>query len=106
MRKVNYIYQIRLVGPAFLVHRGVSQGAKKLSTDDRLSFWQKRSTKALPEGMTINHDISTAQTTIVASAESLQIMQQKALVIAGGVYRPEIWTPKRLAAIAVKIANL
>jgi len=87
MRNGNFFYVLKLQ-EAFVVHRGVSQGGKKLSADQRRTFWQKNAQKVT--GVEINAGKVTV--TLVG----LRVLREKNLVIVSNPGKPRIWTIKRI----------
>lgn len=94
MRNGNFYYELKL-SEAFVVHRGVSQGGKKLSPEKRLAFWQKNSREM--EGI----EISDGKITV--SLSGLRALREKSLVIVSNPRKPRVWTVKRIKKFARKI---
>ena len=86
MRNGNFSYE--LLSEVFVVHRGVSQGGKKLSADQRRTFWQKNSQKV--EGIEIKADKA------VISLPGLRVLRKKNFVIVSSPGKPRVWTIKRI----------
>jgi hypothetical protein len=97
MRQGHIFFQLELDGPAYIVHRGVSQGGKKLSPEQRLKFWEKRRENSLP-GMSGHYDTATKNSFFSINHKGLQNMKEKAFVIVSCPENPRIWTPKRIMA--------
>lgn len=93
MRNGNFSYELKLP-EAFIVHRGVSQGGRKLSAEQRRIFWQKNSRKV--PGVEIN----TGK--VVISLSGLRILREKNLVIVSNPGKPRVWTIKRIMESAEK----
>jgi len=93
MRNGNFLYQLSLQ-EAFIVHRGVSQGGKKLNADQRRIFWQKNSQKIA--GVEIKAD------KVAISLVGLRVLREKNLVIVSNPGKPRVWTVKRIMESADK----
>lgn len=91
MRNGNFSYELKLQ-EAFVVHRGVSQGGKKLTADQRRTFWQKNSQKV--DGVEIKADKA------VISLVGLRVLRKKNLVIVSSPGKPRVWTIKRIMGSA------
>ena len=87
MRNGNFSYELKLQ-ESLIVHRGVSQGGKKLNADQRRTFWQKNSQKV--EGVEIKAD------KVAISLVGLRVLREKNLVIVSNPGKPRIWTIKRI----------
>ena len=87
MRNGNFLYELKLL-EAFIVHRGVSQGGKKLNADQRRTFWQKNSQRVT--------GIETSAGKVVVSLGGLRVFRKKNLVIVSNPGKPRIWTIKRI----------
>ena len=98
----NYSYRLGEIGPAYLIHRGASQGGKKLDAASRQNFWQKRS-RPFPEGVSIS---GNGAVVISATEEGLAMMSDKSLVIVVDPSSPRIWTPKRIKRDGEKVHSL
>lgn len=97
MRNGNFLYQLTLQG-AFIVHRGVSQGGKKLSADQRRTFWQKNAQKV--DGVEIKAD------KVAISLVGLRVLREKNFVIVSNPGKPRIWTIKRIMESAERNQNI
>lgn len=87
MRDGNFLYKMKLP-EAFIVHRGVSQGGKKLKAEERRTFWQKNCEKV------VGVEISAGK--VVISLSGLRVLREKNLVIVSNPGKPRIWTIKRI----------
>jgi len=93
MRNGNFFYILKLQ-EVFIVHRGVSQGGKKLKADQRRIFWQKNSQKIA------GVDIKADKVTI--SLVGLRVLREKNLVIVSNPGKPRVWTVRRIMKSADK----
>ncbi len=87
MRNGNFLYQLSLQ-EAFIVHRGVSQGGKKLNADQRRIFWQRNSQKV--------SGVEIGAGKVLVSLVGLRVLREKNLVIVSNPGKPRIWTIKRI----------
>ncbi|MFA6376119.1 MAG: hypothetical protein WCX69_01820 [Candidatus Paceibacterota bacterium] len=94
-RSGNFSLVLEVRG-AFVVHRGVSQGGKKLSAwDRRWKFWKKNSQDI------VGVEISEGKVTITLPA--LRELRERNLVVVSRPGRPEVWTPKRILKSAERV---
>jgi hypothetical protein len=93
MRAGNFFFELPLP-EALVVHRGVSQGGRKISADDRWIFWQKNA-KEVP-GVDINNG------KVTVSLPGLRTLREKNLVIVSNPGKPRIWTVKRITESSTK----
>jgi hypothetical protein len=95
MRNGNFFYVLKLQ-EAFVVHRGVSQGGKKLNADQRRIFWQKNSQKIA------GVDIKADKVKVTISLVGLRVLREKNLVIVSNPGKPRVWTATRIMESADK----
>lgn len=53
-REGNFYYEVHIEGDVYLVHRGVSQAGKDLSSEDREKFWKRCAKVAVPSGIEVS----------------------------------------------------
>jgi len=87
VRGGNFSFRLELP-EAFVVHRGVSQGGKKLTADTRRTFWQSRCRKV--EGVELGNG------KVAVSLTGLRMLKEKHLVIVSHPERPRVWTFRRI----------
>lgn len=98
MRNGNFTLVLRVRG-AFIVHRGVSQGGRKLRAwERRFNFWQKNCQKV--DGITIND----GKVTITLPA--LRILRERNLVIVSNPGKPRVWTVSRILKTAQRVQTM
>ncbi|MDD4610903.1 MAG: hypothetical protein PHU73_03050 [Patescibacteria group bacterium] len=95
MRGGNFFYRLSLPG-AILVHRGVSQGGRKLLAETRKVFWQRNSRTV--QGVEIASD-----GTVKISVQGLREMRQLSLVLVVQPSKPRVHTAARILKSAEKI---
>jgi len=105
MRQGHIFFQLELDGPAYIVHRGVSQGGKKLSPEQRLKFWEKRRKNEFP-GIKGHFDMAENKSFFQINNDGLQGLKNKSFVIISCPENPRIWTPKHIMAQGQKKALL
>lgn len=84
---------------ACLVHRGVSQ-VKLSSPEDRVVYWEKKMVRKVPVGIEIFPD------RIVVTAEGLEAMGKKGLVILTNPKNPRVLTPKVIKSEGLFVSSL
>lgn len=94
MRGGNFFYVLEQA-EAFIVHRGVSQGGKKLSADKRKAFWEKNS-------QTVS-GVKIAGGQVTISLDGLRELREKSLVVVSNLSNPRVWTPKRIMESVGKV---
>lgn len=105
----NFFYRLRPAGQMFLVHRGVSQGGKKLSAQTRQKFWAKNQAKTLAGGHFKENQIffeENGSQLVKLTSVDLQIMRQRNLVLISNSSNPRVWTAARVLKLAQKIQTL
>lgn len=83
---------------AFVVHRGVSQGGKKLTAEKRKAFWQKNSQKVA--------GIEAGDGKIILSLQGFRALREESLVIVSNPGKPRVWTIKRIMGSAEKVSMM
>ncbi len=95
MRSGNFTLELRVRG-AFIVHRGVSQGGRKLSAWERqYRLWQKNSQKV--DGIVIAAD------KVMITLPALREMRERSLVIVSSPGKPRVWTVSRILKSAQRV---
>ncbi len=95
MRNGNRVFETPLKGlKGAIVHRGVSQGGRKLSPEKRLLFWHNNAKKI--EGFSKNW--KCARFTLSA----LAVMRRRSLVLVVNPKKPQVWTPSRIEKFGQK----
>jgi len=106
-RQGNFLYHLDLGQMIYLVHRGVSQGGRKLSPKARERWWQKKTGNGdLPEGMYWMPSSKYAGPALVMSMEALRFMRERSLIIVANPAKPQILTPKRIIAQGVRVDGI
>ena len=97
MRGGNFSFRLELP-EAFIIHRGVSQGGKKLTAETRRTFWQKHCREV--EGVQIGDG------EVAVSLMGLRMLREKHLVIVSSPAHPRVWTFRRIMESAEKIPTV
>ena len=101
MRNGNFLYEVKLPG-AFIVHRGVSQGGRKLTPEKRAKFWQKHYKKISG----IEFDPAGNGLIMSVSVSALRELRKRNLVVACNQEKPRVWTPNRIIKSGRKVQTM
>lgn len=92
----NYNHTIQVAGPAFVVHRGVSQAKRKTAAEYR-RLWEKKQKHIGGIAFSENGN----EVTVTTSA--LRELRKKSLVIVSNPAAPQVWSPGRIAGKKSKL---
>ncbi len=105
MRIGRHRLELVVEGPAFIVHRGVSQvkinDAKKLE-----AFWQKKAQEVPQVSLLMDKQGQGMVRTTIALKPGWETIGQKDLVIVSNPQKPRVWTVKRLRQAARRVSGL
>ncbi len=94
MRNGNRIFEVPIGDlKGVIIHRGVSQGGRKLSPKKRLSFWRKNAKKV--NGAVLDQCARFTRT-------ALTEMRRRNLVLVVNPEKPQVWTPARIEKFGKK----
>jgi hypothetical protein len=97
MRNSNKVFEVPLRNfKGVIVHRGVSQGGRKLSPEERTTFWLKNAKKV--EGVSLG--LYYTRFTLGALSE----MHRRNLVLVVNPAKPHVWTPARIKKLGKKFS--
>jgi len=98
MRRGNFVYEVNMPG-AFIVHRGVSQGGRKLTPEKRAKFWQKHCRKISG----VDFDPADKGLIMAVSVNGLRELRRRNLVVVCNPEKPRVWTPNRIVKFGRKV---
>lgn len=99
MRSPNFHYEVQGIASAFVVHRGVTEGMKRLLPKQRELYWAQR---AVPcDGVAV---LPGARLSVAPAV--LGLLKRKALVIVSNPMRPRVWTAKRIRTKGQRVAGV
>ncbi len=102
MRQGNFVYQLNL-SEAYIVHRGVSQGGKKLTASQRRRFWER---EWIPVPGITGAVNGFGAGDVLISLSALRVLRKENLVIVSNPEKPRVWTIKRIMESAKKIRRM
>lgn len=96
MRGGNFLYLIEGLVLPLIVHRGVSQGGRKLTPGQLVNFWHKHRQEV--SGVDAGND-----GTVTVSLTGLQALRARSLVVVSNPDKPQVWTVRRIMESAERV---